>query len=517
MCAKVNHLPDKEELFEKQIQLEGENKRLWDEIKEKNVRIVSLTDKLLLQENLLKSQTELKTLLHEYLETIRSLQKNIGFLQNENKILEKKFIKSQLGAKQPPNAGDSGSAAQKKLQRENFVLRMKLYSLEKEMRRCMLVWDKNVNISTDVVAARETIMSLEQKLLQCQPAVTECKQLKAQLVEAEEKFKTCSFMNVVLKDELEKTKVQARQAVDKQDELKKQTTKYGDMIAKLKEENTSMERFVEKSFRLEGALAELDDLNVVLKKQETMLGVLFDENQALKDGIGHLFDDMNALKDRNWKLERYANDMEDSFYKAEKNANTLEQRLDYYQALQVDNEKLKFHNAEMNKSTKFLENANNSLTEKLAAAEKKVQTTAHALNLLKEEKQKLIKELNTIRADYSNNNAKLARENEYWVTECEKQKALLSGYARLPADFKALQKKLSESQDTVYKFKEEMRRLKDENQYLKQDLGNFEYKANALKADRDRYQLELKEAELKIKQLEYQLESRNQKPMFNRY
>lgn len=516
MCAK-NHLPDKEELFEKQIQLEGENKRLWDEIKEKNVRIVSLTDKLLLQENLLKSQAELKTLLHEYLETIRSLQKNIVFLQNENKILEKKFLKSQLVAKQPLHAGDSGSAAQKKLQRENFVLRMKLYSMEKEMRRCMSVWDKNVNISTDVVAARETIMSLEQKLLQCQPAVTECKQLKAQLAEAEEKSKTASFMNVVLKEELEKMKTQAQQAVDKQDELKKQASKYGDMVAKLKEENTSMERFVEKSFRLEGALAELDDLNVVLKKQETMLGVLFDENQALKEGIGHLFDDMNALKDRNWKLERYANDMEDSFYKAEKNANTLEHRLDYYQALQMDNEKLKFHNAEMGKSTKFLENANNALTEKLAVAEKKVQATVHTLNILKDEKQKLMKELNNIRVESASSHAKLVRENEYWMSECEKQKALLSGYSRLPADFKALQKKLAESQDSIYKFKEEVRRLKEENQYLKQDMGNFEYKASVLRADRERFQHELKEAELKIKQLEYQLESRNQKPMFNRY
>ncbi len=511
----IANIPSREELFEKQIQLENENKKLWDVLKEKNSKLVALGDKLLVQEDLLKSQVELKKLLNEYLETIRSLQRNLVFLQKENKILEQKFYKSQMAIKQLQSGGDG--ADQKALVRENAALKMKLHGLERELRRNRLVWDKNLEVSGDIMAARETIMNLEQKLVEYQPIVTDYKLTKSQLLENDEKLKTASFMNAILKDELEKAKAGLKESTDKNEELRKLTTKYAEVIAKLKDENTSMERFVEKSFRLEGALAELDDLNVMLKKQETMLSVLFDENQSLKEGIGRLFDDMNVLKDRNWKLERYANDMEDSYYKVEKNANNLEHKLDYYNELQVENEKLKFHVEETGKVNKQLENENNELAERLESVQQKLDNVLYTMNVLKREKEKLASELSTLRTDFSKNNAKIMDEKEFFRRECDKQKLLLNNYSHLPADFKALQKKFSQAQDTIFCMKEDLRRSRGENNLLKEDLRNLDYQVETLKADRERYQTELKNAESKLQQLEYQLGMRRPNANFENY
>ncbi|XKL69585.1 hypothetical protein PGB90_007354 [Kerria lacca] len=504
MSVKIQNIPQREDLLAKQIQLENENKELWNEIKEKKIQIVTLKDRLLLQENVLKNQTELKKLLNEYLETIRTLQSNINFLKNENKIVEQKFYKCQLMMKQQQHtAGDDPQ--HKKLCNENFALKMKLHAVEKELRHYMHLWNKNVHSSSSIITARETIMNLEQKLIECQPIVSECKLTKDRLIECEEKLKSTTFMNAVLKDELEKVKISYRELIDKNEELKKHTTKYMEMISKLKQENISMEHFIEKSFRLEGALAELDDLNVVLKKQETMLGVLFDENQSLKEGISHLFDDMNTLKDRNWKLEKYATDMEDSFYKAEKNVNSLEHKLDYYRELQIENEKLKLYNGDVKKDNKRLENTTDMLALKLDNTEKKLETTLHTLNILKDDKQKLSQEITALRNDFSINNMRLEQENEHLKREYEKQKLVVGNYSHLSTDLKALQKKYIESQEQLFKVSEEARKLKEENDYLKRDINNLDHRAAALRAGRERYQKELQNVESKFRQLERQL------------
>lgn len=509
MCAKQKHLPEREELVERHVELEQENRRLWDELKEKKSQIVALNDKIILQEELLKSKAELKRQLCEYLDAIRSLQKNVTFLQNENKILEEKFYKSQLAIKRI-NAGDSTD--QRELLNENATLKMKMHSLEKEMRRFRNLWDKNNNITTDIMFARDTIQNLEQKLMECQPLASECKQIKIRLSDCEEKLKSATFTNSVLKDELHKIKTKTQDTFTENEHLKQQNSKFTEIITRLKEENTSMEHFVEKSFRLEGALAELDDLNVVLKKQESMLGVLFDENQSLKEGISHLFDDINLLKDRNWKLERYANDMEASYYRAEKNIDALEKRVEYFQSMLTENDRIKLVNEDVLKHNSYLENTNNVLMTKLSDMEKSFHTSSHTLNVIKEENQKLIKENASLRAELMDNNRKFVLENDMLKAECEKQKTFAAKYNSILADLRALQRKHAESQEISSKMKDEVRRLSDENSYLRDQMDALSQKTEALKADRERCQKDLrnaqaavKEAEACIKQLEYQL------------
>lgn len=494
MCAKVKELAEKEELLEKQIQLEGENKRLWDEMKEKAARIVSLSDKLLLQEDMLRSQAELKKLLREYLQTIRSLQKNTAYLQRENKILERKLVKSQL----PPGKGgaaEAEAAGLAGLRRENALLRLKLYSAEKELRRQAHVWEHKVDLSSEVAAASETVATLQRKLLEWQPAVAECQRLKGRLRDAEGERAAAAALNGALKEQLERARAEARQAAEQREEARRQGGRYADAAARLREEGAAMERFVEKSFRLEGALAELDDLSVVLKKQEAMLAVLFDENQALKEGIGQLLDEAAALKDRNWKLERYAGSVEQSFRETEKNADALHKRLEQSRALRLDAERLRAQNAQLAKSADALQRANGALAEKLAAAEQRARGGAHALGQLNEQKLRL--------AEYSSGNAKLAREAEHWRAECEKHKALAAGYARLPADLEALHLKLAEAQRRAH-------HSDDENRRLRRHLADLEYEATALRADRDRCQHQLKEAQLKANQQQQQQQQQHQ-------
>lgn len=509
MCAKFKTIPEREELLEKHIELEEENRKLWTELKQKQNQIVALNDKLLLQESLIKTRAELKKQLGEYLNIIKSLQKNLTFLQQENKILEQRFHKSQLTLQRLCSAD---GVNYKEFAIENAELKWQIYNLEKETRRNVLLWEKNADVASDIMFARDTIMNLEQKLIECQPLALECKQVKCQLSDTAEKLKTATFANSVLKDELNKTKTKSQDMLGENEELKKHTSKFAEVITRLKEENTSMEHFVEKSFRLEGALAELDDLNVVLKKQESMLGILFDENQSLKEGISHLFDDMNTLKDRNWKLERYANDMEESYYKAEKNANTLEHRLDYFQSILAENDRIQLNNEDIIKRNRFLEETNNNLRVKLAEVEKTLYTTTHALNVIRDENQKLVKENYALRVDMMENRRKFALENDILKSEWEKQKSLAAKYSGIVSDFKTLQRKYSESQETSFKMKEDLRKIYDENAFLKVETEGLTQKVQTLKEDRDRYQIELRNAQVAvtqaeewIKKLEYQL------------
>ncbi|XP_065224602.1 myosin-11-like [Planococcus citri] len=509
MCTKPKLLPDREELVEKNVELEQENRKLWLDLKQKQNQIVAQNDKIILQEDLLKSRAELKRLLSEYLATIRSLQRNVTFLQNENKILEQRFYKGQMTLRQLTT---QGYIDQKEWINENVALKLKLHGIEKEFRRYKHLWDKNTNIAAEIMTAQETIMNLEQKLMECQPLASECKQAKNQLSECEQKLKSATYTSSILKDELHQAKAKAQEIANESEELKKQTTKYTELITRLKEENTSMEHFVEKSFRLEGALAELDDLNVVLKKQESMLGVLFDENQSLKEGISHLFDEINVLKDRNWKLERYANDMEHSYYKAEKNTDALEHRLSYFQTVLSENDRMKLSYEDITKRNRYLEETNNTLMTKLADVEKNLYAVSHALNMTKEENQKLIKDTTALKAELMNSNRKFILENDILKGEYEKQKALASKYSGVIADFKTIQRKFGELQEINFKSKEDMRKMVEQNSYFKDELDALNQQYETTKQDRDKLQKELKnsqmtlrEAEAWIKQLEYQL------------
>lgn len=495
MCANVKNISDRENLFQKQIQLEDENKRLWEEIRIKNEQIVSLNDKLVLQEDLLKSQTSTQKLLNEYLQTIRCLQGDLIFIQNENKVLEQKFYDTHVKFRE---LFAKGNPDQNKIIRENTVLKMKIHTIEKELRRYVHLWDKNVNLSADIITARDTIVNLEQKLYECQSVTTDSKQAKNKLVEVEEKLKTSDFMNIVLKEELDKTKSNLQTMILEQSDMKTQLTKCTELVAKLRKENTSMECFIEKSFRLEGALAELDDLNVMLKKQETMLAVLFDENQSLKDGISRMFEDMNILKDRNWKLEKYATEIEDSFYMAEKNVDTLERKLDYYEAMEKENEKMKITIADMSDHIRDLENDNYSLTARLDDLEKRLQIVNETLNSFKNDNQKLTEENSALRVNLTGKNIELLEENEYLKSELNKLTIRMN-------DFHILQNKYDEVQKLVRSLKSKLQTANEENGALKDDVDHLRRLIDEINVERDRCKDELRRVETKYRQLEYAL------------
>ena len=465
---------------------------MWEEVKLKNQKLAALTEKLVQQEDLLKQRVQLKKLLSAYLDTIRTLQRNLTHLQNENKVVEYKFYASQVAIKQL-QSGDN-DAQQKAVAHENAALRLKVHTLEKQIRHYAYLWSKNIDLAGEMVAARETIANLEQRLLEYQPVAADCKQTKSLLCETQSKFKNVNFANSVLREELDKARANLRDIGERHSELKAQFAKYVELIGRLRDENTSMESFVEKSFRLEGTLAELDDLNVVLKKEETMLGVLFDENQNLKDGITRLYDDMNALKDRNWKLEKYAAEIEESFYAAEKNVDTLEHRLDYYRQLEIENEKLQLNVREMNDHIKFLKSERDSLASELKTLHKKLDLNTHDVRLLRDDNHKLINENSGLLDTMKRKETALGRENESLKSQLEQ-------YSQEVAALRKTQTKFAQTQDVVVGLRDEIKALYDQNMRLKEDVDMLRSTNVALKSDCDRFQQECRQITAKYNQL----------------
>ena len=482
-------------LVVKHQQLEEENKCLWEEIKSKNQKLATLNEKLVQQEDLLKQRVQMKKLLSSYLDTIRTLQRNFTHLQNENKMVEYKFYASQVTIKQL-QSGDH--IDHQKVAHENAVLKLKVHALEKQIRRYAYLWNRNIDMGAEMMAARESIASLEQRLLECQPIAADCKQTKSMLFETQSKFKSVNFTNSVLREELDKAKSNLQEISSKHNDLKGQLGKYIDLINKLRDENTSMESFVEKSFRLEGALAELDDLNVVLKKEETMLGILFDENQNLKDGISQLFDEMNVLKDRNWKLEKYATEVEESFYAAEKNVNNLEHRLDYYRRLEVENEKLELNVHEMKDRIKYLKSERDSFVNELKTLYKKLDLNMHDVKTLRDDNHKLINENSTLLETMKRKEVELFKENDSLKSQLEK-------YSGEVTTLRKMQTRFVQSQDVIVSLRDEIKVLHDENIKLKEELDMIRTTNVTLKSDRDRFQQEYRLMSAKYNQLQDEL------------